>query len=306
MADFSDNQLLSIPLPKSFHEDNIKHNVLPLQTHGKPIYIGGTSNKGWHMTLEETSEITLLNINTGVKIQLPEISEQNSFTRSKVQNEIVHKAVLSSQPDIDADNWIAMVIYGDSKELAYYKAGGETWTLLREAGTMYDDVVFHEGKFFAADEYGKVVSCEMKSSHTVTLVTERWFFWGQKLYIATMEERIFLVVRCIADRSDFARKTRDFKVCMLVHKHKGKSIGHLKNWVILAGRYHCVALPHYSINGLKENCIYFKDDYLHNLKGSVLRDEDGFRCFSLKDDTIDELQDPPYALLYAWQRNIVC
>ncbi|KAJ8773894.1 hypothetical protein K2173_009325 [Erythroxylum novogranatense] len=262
---------------------------------GKPI---GGSTTGWLITINNSSEIiTLFNTANGAEIQLPPLP---LFLNEDVN--IVHKAVLSSPPDsLLDDDYVVMIIYGNSKQLACFKEGDETWILLEEAGNSYDDILSHEGALYGVDEYGQVVRCQVDPYSwppILDVVTDRWFFWGQKLNLAVIEGYVCIVIRFMED-GGLGRQTCHFKVGALTDdRDKGVIICGLSNWAILLGRSHSVALPPNTVQGLKGNCIYFKDD-----DGS---DVGGFRCFNMEDSMIHyPLQSETEELLRIWKRKIV-
>ncbi|KAJ4840813.1 hypothetical protein Tsubulata_036274 [Turnera subulata] len=222
--------------------------------------------------VDETSEITLFDTLTDFQFKLPPIStslQQNKSPLGSVKTTIdaVHKAVLFF-PGNDTKDFIVLAIYGESKNLVFYRSILETWTSLEEAGSGYDDITYHKGGLYAVDEYGKLVACDLKCPGFANLVplTDRWCLWGEKLYLVSLGQELCVVVRHYSDKSDDDlqnRETTKVRVCGLSYREKkGYLVGKMHGWAVFLGQNSAVGIPPYS-EGVMPDCIYVEDPDVH-------------------------------------------
>ena len=84
-----------------------------------------------------------------------------------MQDMCIEKIILSSFPE--ENDFMAVAIYGDYPELAFYRSGDGNWTdiptihITREAGFGFQDVIFHEGKIYAIDWKACLYEFDMKT-----------------------------------------------------------------------------------------------------------------------------------------------
>ncbi|KAK3194281.1 hypothetical protein Dsin_025591 [Dipteronia sinensis] len=171
------------------------------------------SSAGWLIMVDTTSQIISLikAFNTAQIIQL----KPSFFTKTK-QPFHVHKAILSSDPELDPFNFSVLAISGEKRQLTYYNERSQTWTLLHTAGSCYDDIISHNGKFYAVDEYGKI--CQIDYSN--------------------------LSVRILKGKSFFGNETYKFQVFMLnMEEQKYSSIGKFPEFAIFLGQNHSTWIP---------------------------------------------------------------
>ncbi|KAF5747211.1 hypothetical protein HS088_TW06G01392 [Tripterygium wilfordii] len=242
--DFSVNEVINLKFP---------------ETQGK-IICGFSMN--WLIMIDDgASEITLFSPITRDQIRLPPIMYKS------MKQEFVHKAILSSSPDNSLTDYIVMVIYGESKQLAYYNASIKTWTLLEEAGSYYDDIICFEDGLYAVDEYGKLVIFNPNRCSKITVILNPSLFQGQKLYLVDLEGDLGLVIRYISDEPNIGCGTYKFTV-HIQDQGKWVEIKNLDECAALVGYNQSIVLCSERLKGLKSDCIYFTDYYLdEKIKG---------------------------------------
>lgn len=274
-------------LPNSFLNNNDIKSFLSIPTYklhhlnlpaaqGK-IICG--SSAGWLIVIDYVSTIILINPLTSAHIQLPQISP------NKV---LIHKAILSSEPECDPYNFVVMVIYGEKKQLAYYKARSESWEVL-EAGCYYDDVI-SEGrrKFYAVNEHGKVVKCKVNSLPAFKEVLEPWSFQGNKLYLFRIEGQFFVVFRSLKDHQVSGYETYKFSVFKLnVKKERYHMMGSFPSVALFLGQNQSTWLHADETKGVVGNSIYFTDDYASGCGGGGGHD---FGRYNMEDDSVERFE----------------
>ncbi|XP_027351210.1 uncharacterized protein LOC113862320 [Abrus precatorius] len=158
------------------------------------------SSFGWLIVVETGGKLRMLNPLTGSSFGLPPLStfpnvlsyqpdehgKEYTVKDSTVDNEdsdeppvigivdsihmqnmYIEKVVLSSAPDDqDKDKFMAVALYGWYPELAFYRFGDDKWTNLPfidvygGLGSGIRDVIFHQSKIYAVDEYGYLYEFE--------------------------------------------------------------------------------------------------------------------------------------------------
>ncbi|KAK2649674.1 hypothetical protein Ddye_017163 [Dipteronia dyeriana] len=219
------------------------------------------SSAGWLIMVDKTSQIISLikPFNTAQIIQL----NVSFFTKTK-QPFHVYKAILSSDSELDPFNFSVLAISGEKRQLAYYNARSQTWTLLHAAGSCYDDMISHNGKFYAADEYGKICLIDY-SNLSVRVVFDRWFFGGKKVYLVSIDEQLFVIFRYLKENPYFGYETYKFQVFMLnLEEQKYSMIGKFPEFAIFLGQNHSTWLPADATKGVIGDSIYFTDDHHSN------------------------------------------
>ncbi|KAF9621761.1 hypothetical protein IFM89_027615 [Coptis chinensis] len=295
-----------------------KHVFLP-ESHGKRCC--GTSH-GWLIMVDSSLVITLYNPLTRAELQLPPLSCCNDelrpgitlqsvfepfkssitsiFCRNNAKETNIHKVVLSSNPANGHDECIVMAIYGKLRKLAFCKVGDKTWTVTEHEKNFYEDIIYHSNNFFAVDEYGRVVRCDLASS-MVTQVTPPWTFKGDKMYLAGTSRGLLLATRFIETKPDSTYRTKRFTIYQLNQIDdetygQCERVGDLGNQMLFVGQNHSVLIPvpRFSAQG---DCIYFTDDHLNQHQNGLGGGHD-VGVFDLKDNNCIELQP-------LWQGNSV-
>ncbi|OVA10866.1 Protein of unknown function DUF295 [Macleaya cordata] len=126
------------------------------------------SSQGWVVLLIQHSPIILLfNPLTRIQFQLPPFRRNRNDTRLL----FIKKVVLSSSPASLSSDYIIVVILNGTRELAFCKKGGEAWTMIRNAYSYCEDVIYYKGLFYAVDEKGSLAICDVSgASPSVTKI----------------------------------------------------------------------------------------------------------------------------------------
>lgn len=198
----------------------------------------------------------------------------------------MHKAILSSDPETQEQDYSVMIIYGENRELARYDSGNKTWTMLQEAGSFYDDIISHKINFYAVDGYGRVVRCEKSN---VKEIAGPWFFKGNRVYLVVIEEQLSLIIRHWKNNPVSGQK--------ITHKFEVYDLDGPENWVhtdldgwsVFVGQNQSLAVRVAGSNILKGNCIYFTDDNGDLHKNSITDGRDQ-GVFDVEDETISSLR----------------
>lgn len=251
----SDSAILSLfDAPACLGTDKI----FPEETIENGIKCIGASH-GWLFMTDSASKIFLLNPLTRSRIRLPSIARH------------LHKAILSSDPKKAYSESIAMIIFGKKRQLAICKRGDKSWRIVRTGGCFYDDVIYCSGKFFAVDDYGRVVMIEnFIGSPKVTEITPRWFFRGDKVYLSATPWGLWLIIRHLDKCSGPVNgRTSDFEVYQLdPFDYSWCRVGDLGDRMLFLGQNHTVSLKTCGESELAKNCIFFSDHYVdENVQG---------------------------------------
>lgn len=260
---------------------NKLHNFNLPAARGKTIC---GSSAGWLIMNDNVSTITLINPLSSAHFQLPQISTK------KV---LIHKAILSSDPECDPYNFVVTAICGEKRELIYYKARSESWETLEAAGFYYDDVISYEGReLFAVTDYGKVVCCKVDSLPRFKEIFMPFSFQGNKVYLVCVEGELFVIFRSLREHSLFCYETFKFSVSLLnVEEEISERIKSFPEVAFFLGQNHSVWLPaDEDMQGVIGNRIYFTDD--RNIGGVGSGGEGGhdFGCYDMEEGSIEPLK----------------
>lgn len=89
----------------------------------------------------------------------------------------------------------AMVIF--QSKLWFFKFGEVNWTPIDvEEDSMFEDLIFHKGNFYAVDIYGKLVSINPSGSRH-TLVRESFYFDTDFYRLVSTESGMYLVIKIL-------------------------------------------------------------------------------------------------------------
>lgn len=231
------------------------NKILPEELIGNGSKCIGSSHR-WLFMTDCKSKIVLLNPLTRSRIRLPSIARH------------LHKAILSSDPKRASSNHsTALIIFGMKRQLAICKRGDKYWRILNTGGCFYDDIIYCSGKFFAVDDYGRVVMIESFSgSPKVTEITPRWFFRGDKVYLSATPWGLWLIIRHL---DPVNRRTSDFEVYQLdPFDYSWSRVGDLGDRMLFLGQNHTRSLKTSPETESAKNCIFFSDYYVdENVQG---------------------------------------
>ncbi|XWS25967.1 hypothetical protein CRYUN_Cryun27aG0113000 [Craigia yunnanensis] len=294
---------------QSVSSNKVHHCELPACAGGKNIC---GSSSGFLIMVDETSEIIMIDPNTNARFVLPQIPTSlapkhstniDSGESLETRKYLVHKAVLSSPPDCNPHDYILMVIYGEERELAYYTAWNQTWIKVQEAGRYYDDIIFHMGEFYAVDEYGKVILCQLGFPPNIEEIAMPWLHRGSKIYLVGMGDELCLVIRFLKDNPTVGYETYNFEVHWLESYDERMHLGDLEHWAFFLGQNESVALQTEIVKGVKGNCIYFTDDNLDAYKYGVIGGHD-LGVFNRGEESFQPLQCCQRNMQSAWPRPV--
>ncbi|XP_004309236.1 PREDICTED: F-box protein At2g17036-like [Fragaria vesca subsp. vesca] len=228
------------------------------------------SSKGWLIFVENNFAVTLVNPFFRVRgrtekqnsvIHLPPVWH---FRKSDHFDYYVHKAVISADPLLNANECIVVVITEPFYQLAFIRLGKDsTWTYVdwRIRGRGFDEVVFLEGKLYGVQSRNRVLSCEINTRfHSGLKLAANKFqtnYWAKNYLVCSKEKGLLLVHRLL----DFegGRHTTKFVVYKLnFNKRKWTEIDTLGDVALFVGDNSSFFVA--AFRGCLPNCIYFSHD----------------------------------------------
>ncbi|XP_077239877.1 putative F-box protein At5g55150 [Tasmannia lanceolata] len=224
------------------------------------------SFKGWVVTVDDSSNIHLLNPLSKTQIQLPSLDKftypQDSFELEIPRDyRYIHNTVLSADP-ISTPDYIVVTIITNQRLFAYYKPGDVGWTTLDIPWGPYDDVIYYEGQFYCITNWGYVVACDFASDGLPKFTkVAKSVNGGFHKYIVESSGELLQVSRHSA-RRNMDPMTSCFEVFQLDRKTgKWIELESLGDQVLFLG-FNCpFSLSALDFPQLKANCIYFTDDF---------------------------------------------
>ncbi|XP_077248290.1 F-box protein SKIP23-like [Tasmannia lanceolata] len=127
------------------------------------------SSKGWVVTVDESTNIHLLDPFTSTQIQLPSLDKFPdpqfiSWPELPWDYTYIRKALLSANP-LSTPDYVVVTIVSSMLKLSFYKPGDEKWTTLENQWGPYEDVIYYKDKFYAITSNDAVVTCEFASNY---------------------------------------------------------------------------------------------------------------------------------------------
>lgn len=241
------------------------------------------SSKGWLITVGQDWGISLLHPFSRVEIKLPHIKTffhwYHCMTRTTVYVGFIGKCALSSSPSITSD-YILMVLYGDTRKLAYFRPGNKVWNTIniygRELHTMYDDVIYYNNKFYAVNGRGEIIVCDFSGEEVVGHPVAQVPLDLVEIYNDDMEklEKLYLVecgeallvvsregvyMRRVGKR--YIQSTFAFQIFQVdLRTNTWTVVKDLGNRALFLGYNSSMSIEASEFSGCKPNCIYFTDD----------------------------------------------
>nr|DAD20907.1 TPA_asm: hypothetical protein HUJ06_022370 [Nelumbo nucifera] len=121
------------------------------------------SSEGW-LVIEDDyrEEIFLLNPFSRAKIQLPSLSTfsdpQDSADPERLRKfQFVMKAILSSNPDTTSNYVVMAIMVCEEENLSFWRPGNKRWKTLTTRWDPYEDIIYHNGLFYALSNQGPKV-----------------------------------------------------------------------------------------------------------------------------------------------------
>lgn len=304
----SKNQIVRNPLllvPASDQDDpaacslldpstSILYKIPPLPL-GKNSKIVGSS-LGWLVRYSITNnyDVELINPITRANIPLPPATEFDNFQSlldglPEVTFPVEYffiKVVISSDPNHDS---IVMVIHGNYGELGFCRVGDKTWTTFPSTKDYphYHDVVYHKGQFYAVNQDGVVVACELDPVPNVVEVARlppNWEF-GMN-YLVEASDEMLLVTRY--RKVDGERRTSKFVIYRLSGS-KCEEVTSFGDQIMFLGNSGSMCISTNKLCGCQPNRIYFVDDDAESYSDDGCFD---MGVYDLKNNKIFEFYNP--------------
>ncbi|PIA56756.1 hypothetical protein AQUCO_00700842v1 [Aquilegia coerulea] len=234
------------------------------------------SSRGWLFEVDNLMRCSILNPLTRVHIVLPSVWLANSNYLGgspRTHHQIIDKFVLSSSPltskySSDNDTCLVMIILENRRKLAFCKSVDKTWTIIEEnmcTVGLYEDVTYFKGQFYAVDDKGRVVVCDLSGPWPViNEVKTQECDNACKYYLVESSGELLLIRRF----RSWTASNHNTTVCFEVLRQdpickKWIQVETLHNNAIFLGYNHSFDLLASKISGCKGNCIYFADESYH-------------------------------------------
>lgn len=128
------------------------------------------SSHGWLFTIDNyiSDVITLVHPLSNRTIRLPELKHpENNY------NYWAFKGILSSDPCLNPNDYLVLVIYKDMKKLASLRPGlDKSWKFInilpKQVGFSFSDALFYKGHIYAVNLWSALVEVDISSSTTTS------------------------------------------------------------------------------------------------------------------------------------------
>ncbi|KAJ9679459.1 hypothetical protein PVL29_021403 [Vitis rotundifolia] len=189
----------------------------------------------------------------------------------------IWKAVLSVDPDLKPSDYVLMVIYGVQKRLAFIQSVDKDWTYIskrscytqdiRRPAVSIADIKYSKGMFYALNERGGLLSCDVSGSLRVKMVTpnDMSFSLKRKLYLGESAGGDLLRVISLRDEK---YRTIEFEVHGLgdgdsdgCDRAKWNQVESLGDAALFLGGNHSITIQASDYHGCQPNSIYFSDNH---------------------------------------------
>ena len=198
------------------------------------------------------------------------------------------RGVLSSDPDVNMNDYVLMVIYGSQERLAFIKSGDKHWTYIDknvcgffkstyskcmvfpDRGLWHwKDIICSNGLFYVLDHLGVLLSCDVSSNLKLKRFTELDTDTlhrnaSHKTYLVESPEGDLLRVIKIGDDEDDSMTTIGFMIYKLVdslENPKWSRVRSLGDVSLFLGDNHSTSVRASDFTGCQPNSIFFCDDY---------------------------------------------
>ncbi|XP_027362810.1 putative F-box protein At2g33200 [Abrus precatorius] len=244
--------------------------------------------------------------------------------RIHVNKRSIYKIIISSPPDRDTHDFMAVVLYDDYHRLGFYRTGDGGWTDIpttKAHRCEFEDVIFNEGKIYAIDSKAQLYEFDMhtkpiplggatKAKPPVGIPLSRGPFNRNFKYLAGHgKDRLLMVARHFvypldADDDADVHRTNAFSVYMLANNELVWSrVYNIGNYALVLGLNSSFSMPCAS-SYTKPNHIYYTDDdeeehhYVRDVVGFNFRVVGGhdIGVFDLEGGGNNHLFPPPFLL----------
>ncbi|KAF3327973.1 ubiquitin-protein ligase [Carex littledalei] len=225
----------------------------------------------------------------------PCILEPCIFSYELMQRIIVHKAILSADPNKCTDFVLMIMLNGDHK-LAIWRVGDKDWTVFKENRYILEITCF-KGQFFALLVGNKFATVDVgpepkliKHKQCLRECTSG----AARYFINVSDISLLLVVRRTKkdENDDEHFTTSEFRVFELdLEEVEAYEIEDINGDTLFLGKNSGINVPFREFSGCRENCIYFSSDACDGLPEEKYGYDD-MGVWSIVDETIKPLFEP--------------
>ncbi|XP_020183797.1 F-box protein KIB4-like [Aegilops tauschii subsp. strangulata] len=256
-------------------------------------YLIGSSH-GWLVTVDERSDMHLLNPITCEQIALPSVStiehlkpifdeygdvckyemsghsgSHNSynppfiFALAELRDRLQWKAFVF--PDTSTGSYIVVLIHNPQAQLSFAKAGDDKWTWL-PPHYLHEDCMYKDGILYAVNTKGEIHAFDLSGPVVTvkTIITAPEHYDCDSRYIVQAPWGSLLLVFRIVHDHDLEYeywKTTETKICEIdALWNKIELTNCLRDHVLFLGHNLSLCLSADEYPALKANCSYFTDD----------------------------------------------
>lgn len=190
-------------------------------------------------------------------------------------------------------SYIAVVIWGYDQLFAYARSGDEAWTFVNMGESFpFEDVIFYEGRFYTAGAKGTVESHDLNGPFPIvsTVAVDLAPYAWERKYLVEISGNLFELLRVHDNLSpEYDLRTTSFEVYMIDRDtDKWVAVKILGDYALFLGDNYSIAVSKrdFPAPALKENSIYFTDDYWEGIISykDITRD---LGVFSLEDGSVE-------------------
>ncbi|XP_077220371.1 putative F-box protein At5g55150 isoform X2 [Tasmannia lanceolata] len=236
------------------------------------------SSMGWVVTVDDSSNVHLINPLSKTQIQLPSLDKlmypRYSFLREIPRECIyINKIILSADP-ISTPDYIVVMIVGGHSLFSFYKPGDEGWTTLEIPWGPLNDVIYYKGQFCCITKSCCILACDF-ASNGLPKFTKITRAAGLASYIVESSGELLEVSKWNGKKGFISY----FNVFQL-DQSTGKwiELESLGDQVLFLGFNCSISLSALDFPQLKANCIYYADNDIYvdcgiyNLKDGSIKD----------------------------------
>ncbi|PIA45712.1 hypothetical protein AQUCO_01600150v1 [Aquilegia coerulea] len=252
--------------------------------------VGSTGN--WLITVNTELEINIFNPFSRTQFHLPSQStlpdqylfefsdgEDDEFTQEDYTGRFLTKVVLSSPSayiNSKLDDVVAIACYGTKKRLAIARPGDESWTTIKSADILVDDVIFFKDRFYFVNRVGRVAYYDISCNPIV----------ATHYYLVEWMGELLMVCKYFTE-DELYYNTREFRVFKFNFDIKEwEEIKSLGQYSLFLGFNTSVSLLASDSSTFRCDCIYFTDDYMMGYIGTGTEGGSDMGVCDLKDGTI--------------------
>ncbi|XP_027362497.1 putative F-box protein At2g33200 [Abrus precatorius] len=206
----------------------------------------------------------------------------------------VHKIIISSPPDSDTHEFMAVVIYGEYSRLGFYRCGDVGWTDIPTSKAHrceFEDVIFNEGKIYAVDWNAQLYEFDMhtkpvplggatKAKPPIRVPQSGDpYDWTFKYLAVHGNGSLLMVVRHYVCPRGGVYRTNTFSVYMLTNRELVWSrVYNIGNYALVLGLNSSISMP-CAASYTKPNHIYYTDNlfeqhYVSDEEDELYADDD--------------------------------